>query len=548
MSCSVDKLVTTPTDSAASARVGRWEVALFVSLAFAWPLVYAAITQHIWEDFFITFRHSENLADGHGLVYQPGERVHGFTSPLGTLLPAGAHWIAKHWFGATDYLPALWAFRAASAAAFAGGGLFVLLAIANESAGMVWPRRLFAVLYLLDLKGVAFSVNGMETGLMLLFLGWSIWIWQASVVMYWLAGGLAWGGLMWTRPDGCVYIAALALGTIIFGREPMARRLGAIARMALVCAMVYLPWFAWAWWYYGSPIPHTVLAKRYLPPFYGVQSRPWRVIDRARSAFAPILESFGPWPAWTWWVELLVGSFSLGYWILPVRDRLGRMASFAFLIVCLYLVVVYAFPWYLPPLAMFGSIALALGLARLVSAAQGQDATWRIAARATAFVVAAAVVANNAFITVAGTRQFAKQQAIIEDGNRRVIGRWLAEHVKPGERVFLECLGYIGYFSRAKMLDHPGLVSPEVSALVARKIGFAEEIAELKPEWLVLRPQEVSRAQADPAFSRDYQRVKLFDVEPRISAEAANVRGVDLLHFDARFEIFRRRETEPTAD
>ena len=54
------------------------------------PLGYALYTDHIWEDFFITFRHSENLARGDGLVYQPGERVHGFTSPLGVLLPAGA--------------------------------------------------------------------------------------------------------------------------------------------------------------------------------------------------------------------------------------------------------------------------------------------------------------------------------------------------------------------------------------------------------------------------------------------------------------------------
>lgn len=51
-------------------------------------LGFAAVTGHAWEDYFITFRSSLHLAQGHGLVYQPGERIHSFTSPLGTLLPA----------------------------------------------------------------------------------------------------------------------------------------------------------------------------------------------------------------------------------------------------------------------------------------------------------------------------------------------------------------------------------------------------------------------------------------------------------------------------
>src|SRR5688500_19444741 len=63
----------------------RWWIAgagVVVSLGFA------AFTGHMWEDYLITFRASFNLATGNGLVYEPGERVHSFTSPIGTLLPA----------------------------------------------------------------------------------------------------------------------------------------------------------------------------------------------------------------------------------------------------------------------------------------------------------------------------------------------------------------------------------------------------------------------------------------------------------------------------
>src|SRR4051812_31136182 len=88
-------------------------IALIV-LTCSTPLAYALYTDHIWEDYFITFRYSRNLARGHGLVYTPGERVHGFTSPLGTLLPALFDSIA----GSESYVPALWMYRILSIAAF----------------------------------------------------------------------------------------------------------------------------------------------------------------------------------------------------------------------------------------------------------------------------------------------------------------------------------------------------------------------------------------------------------------------------------------------
>ena len=41
------------------------------------------------DDAFISLRYAANLLAGHGLVFNPGERVEGFTSPLWTLLLAG---------------------------------------------------------------------------------------------------------------------------------------------------------------------------------------------------------------------------------------------------------------------------------------------------------------------------------------------------------------------------------------------------------------------------------------------------------------------------
>ena len=64
--------------------------------AFLVALGFAIYTQHVWEDYFITFRCSRNLATGHGLVFTPGERLQSFTSPLGVLLPAGFSWLTDN--------------------------------------------------------------------------------------------------------------------------------------------------------------------------------------------------------------------------------------------------------------------------------------------------------------------------------------------------------------------------------------------------------------------------------------------------------------------
>src|SRR2546423_14472847 len=86
-------------------------------------LTFAAYTRHAWEDYLITFRASLNLATGHGLVFQPGERVHTFTSPLDTLLPA----LFALGGGENVAVRALWGLRLVSACAL-GGALWLALA------------------------------------------------------------------------------------------------------------------------------------------------------------------------------------------------------------------------------------------------------------------------------------------------------------------------------------------------------------------------------------------------------------------------------------
>ena len=56
-------------------------------------LLFHYLTEFIYDDAFITFRYAENIAAGHGFVYNVGERVLGVTTPLFTLLLAALAWL-----------------------------------------------------------------------------------------------------------------------------------------------------------------------------------------------------------------------------------------------------------------------------------------------------------------------------------------------------------------------------------------------------------------------------------------------------------------------
>lgn len=517
---------------------------LFGFAAAAVCLAFAAFTGHAWEDYFITFRASENLATGQGLVFQPGERVHTFTSPLGTLLPAlfalgGGEHVA---------LRALWGLRLASACAL-GTALWLALrtwqrdslaTIAIVAVGLAW---------VLDPKIVDFSINGMETAFMVGFVTFA-WHAFATGARLWPCA-LACTGLQWTRPDGGVFFAALALGWLAFGAKPAGfTGKQAVARIAAAIALgivLYLPWLLFAWSYYGSPIPHTILAKsQHLPAgdtAVKLALYPWRLLfgDAAlHGAFQPTYYFLGGWPpALTWLTRLFAVGAALA-WVWPRIAPAGRIASAAFFLGGFYVTYIPPFPWYFPGWQCLGWLAWAYLLHALWTARP--RTTWAAAPSVSGIRIGAALIVAlqlGLFLCVAW--QMRTQQALIETGHRREIGHWLRAHAAPGDTVTLEPLGYIGYFSGLKMLDFPGLSSREVVA--TRRAGqrsFAQVITALKPVWLVLRPiEEADIFTQAPALRTRYRLEKTFDVRRALDALPV-LPGRGYLRFDAVFNVYRR--------
>ena len=159
-------------------------------------------------------------------------------------------------------------------------------------------------------------------------------------------------------------------------------------------------------------------------------------------------------------------------------------------------------------------------------------------------VFAGSLVAAQAWLFVAVTVQLRTQQRVIEWGVRAPIGRSLKNSaLSPHETVFLEPLGYIGFFSNLSMRDTPGLCAPDVVKL--RKAGVLSMgalVTALKPDWAVLRASEVvAMAPADHAnLERDYFLAATHDVRPAVNA-IAWLPGREFLLMDAYYTIWRRK-------
>jgi hypothetical protein len=377
--------------------------------------------------------------------------------------------------------------------------------------------------------------------------------------------GLAGAGLMWTRPDGFIYIGAVSVGFLLFDAgRPMGQSRRGLFKILLgagvVTTVLYLPWLLWAWHYFGTPIPHTITAKglaRHLAP---ASEHSW-ILAALYSPIGMLRTSVGStflpayalvFGGWHWTVALYgkaLACLCVFYWCLPFARSQARAVSFAFMLGHFYLsyAASFPFPWYVPNCAILGIFVVA----HMVQQARDfafalkdrDEANFRRLLGCTR-AAAVAVLSATFLLFLCAAWQLRVQQREIEDGTRKQIGLWLRQQAAgPADTVFLEPLGYIGFFSQLKMLDTPGLCAPEVVA-AERKLQTAnlgEVIAELRPNWVVLRPAEVETVRkAKPRLLTEaYSAVKEFDASERV-ASYHWLPGRGYLLFDQTFTVFKR--------
>jgi hypothetical protein len=500
-------------------------------------LGYTFFTGGIWEDFLITYRFSENLAHGLGLTYNAPERVHGFTSVINTLLPAFFALFAK----AGEYMMPLWFYRVISIAAFIAGGCAVVKLLGEAEPKDTRAPWLFTGLLGLSPIVVAYTTNGQEAGFMVLFGALAFVAGYKGLAKHWPVAAAAWTGLLYTRPDTPVLIAAVTVFGLWDLRREIKAELGGMVKAGVATTLAYLPWLIFAWVYYGSPVPHTITAKNTGAAFsFEVVTRVATSVARdtpvmLQGAQMPIYADQGGW-AWYWLLSgLIVGLWAGFYWAWAKEDRLGSLASRLTLLMCVYLAFVnargYAYPWYFAPVILFASIALARSIGALGAR---HPIMFKLAG--------AAVVGRMAALLILASMQMQFQQAVIENQVRTPVGMWLKANAKPTDKVYLEPLGYIGYHSGLVMHDWPGLVSPAVVGFKKRDhVDRYQVIPKVDPEWLVLRPVEWMMLQRASGGRVPYRVVQEISQKEQLDANPW-LPGRGWLEMDISFLILRRND------
>lgn len=373
------------------------------------------------DDAYITFRYAENLARGLGFVYNPGERVLGTTTPLYCL------WLALgNLLGLPTFHLALGtgiAAAGASAVLLWRTGARLGVARAGYAAGLLlaaFPRFWVA------------AASGMESTLAAGIALLALWLDLGKKPA---AAGLALAAVVLTRPDALALAGALLGVRLIFNR-----RAGFLS--AALFSLGLLPWLIFGWLYFGSPLPHSIAAKRLIHPF------PWNlVLSKELKWFASepgLVLSSALW---------LVGA---GVILLRKREALALICWPLLFLAGLAVGQVGPFFWYRTPLVPAYFLVAFLGaetLGRRLKPPWPEQLLFGLSAVLIGFFLAAVPAAwrQGAKALVAKERVYEEMAARIQE-----LGR-------PEDKVLVGDVGVLGYrLADYYLLDSSGINSPEV--------------------------------------------------------------------------------------
>ena len=407
----------------------RRMVWLLAAAAVVLGLSYGACTQ---DDAFISFRYAENLVRGDGLVFNPGERVEGYTNLSWTLLIAGAMTLGAEPVIASTLLGlvCLAGVVVATWRLGLGGGPAALVLVAP-------------MLVAVDAQLALESVEGLETALYV----WLITLGTGAAIREERWAGSGWFVLAClTRPEGIFMWGAVQVGLLLraWTQQAVGAQLRATWRSALPVLACLAALTAWRLAYYGDPLPNTFYAKtgalavprglHYL--WAHVVSHPllWllvgaRLVAGRRTASTLPLATAAC--LYLTYVVLIGGDFKpTGRFIVPVLPMLAVLAQEA--------------------------------LAGLVS--RGARLRWSA-------VGVAAVVgvwgSLDQYRVAAG--HGAERHANLEA--RKLVGDWIATHTPPDTVIAIHSAGVIPFYAGRRTIDMWGLTDRTIARTRMQGMG-----------------------------------------------------------------------------
>lgn len=445
------------TPSGEPGRVVRYAPGYWFSLWLAtiiglWLVLTPQVLGHwIIDDAFISFRYARNLVDGHGLVFNVGERVEGYTNFLWTVIIAAGI--------AAGGDPIVLAAVLTLLLAFVIVMLTLMLAQRMVPAGWVWAAPLLLVVsspfLLYTTRG-----SGMETAL---FTGLILAALVALVHRRWLLAGLLVALTVLTRPDGVLLAAMGGVYVLVAtpSNETRQDRTGVPPRLLAYAGAflaLFVPYFAWRWSYYGYLLPNT---------FYVKVGGTWAQVQHG----AAYLLAFGRdhLLLFVCGVGVLAGVWCWrDVWRQQWRE-VGLLAGLV-LLFCSYMVVVGG-DWipgarFAVPIIPLLAILVVWGLVGLAHRCQKSGSLAFVILLALLVVLAVRLPRESSFdhTTAIWTQNYAVRRY-------REVGRWINQHTPPETWVATGVAGAIPYYAERPTIDALGLTDLHIAHLPSTDLG-----------------------------------------------------------------------------
>ncbi|MCB0190792.1 MAG: hypothetical protein KDJ65_02510 [Anaerolineae bacterium] len=417
-----------------------------------------------YDDNFITYRYAKNMLQGHGLVYNQGERVFGSSAPGYALLLAGCATLGRP-LGLE--VPSCGTMSSLIA-------LLITLAVFYNYLAHYSYRALFTLL----LAAIIFT-----SPLTLYLLGSEMFLVLALIVSasYFLytgnqpaIAGLLAGLAMCIRLDAGLAVAAL--GGVAWQQQSRFPRTYALTTsLMLGGALVLLSV------YYGTLIPNTLSGKTALREVPHLL-RLWQLLTMSLSTSGAVIVLLGALGGLVaGWVHRLYRQpmiLALGLWVI------AHEALYVWL-------NVWFAPWY--------HVYSWVGLIALFLWGSFNLANWLIQDRRPFFIklgqlyFAVFIGLTTMLVLLPATVKLSDQWATPPDPRNRVyreVGYFIQQNTPTSSRILAMEIGVLGYHAERTILDMGGLVSPAFTE--AKFSGSRAALAaELRPDIVIKTDNDV---------------------------------------------------------
>ena len=404
---------------------------------------FAALNPFACEDAYITYRFAENLATGQGPVFNPGERVEGYSNPV---------WMATISLACSAGLD-MAAFSQAAGMLFSCLALLLVWYIPRRWGGCRGPSALLGpALYLLFVPFHFYAFAGLETSLyiflVLASLAGVLWAEQRPGRLALCAGVFLLLAL--TRPEGIIFFGCYGLYVLwrVVRRQD---RLRSYLPGIVLFVVGYGLFVSWRLWYFGLPLPNTYYAKGAFPA--GIRALLGLLINKG------FLQNYFFLPVYV----LLLAAAAPAL----LRQRAVDVLLVFIAAGSLFTVAFSGFDWmpffrYTLPVA-----PLLMILCSLACRAVWGGSRRRRAAAALAVCLLLACAAEQGARDLAFNLRW-KQISDFAWHNQRTVGTWMRQRVGSQPVVALGDVGRLAYFSGARIMDIFGLTSREFAAIKQR--------------------------------------------------------------------------------